>query len=92
MIIDVRTPLEFADGHVVGAVNIPLDQLERTLSALPKDRPLLVCCQRGVRSSLAEALLREHGYEAFDGGPWTSVAGITRRCNRDGQDGNISHL
>ena len=72
-ILDVRTPAEFAQGHVKGAVNLPLDQLERSLSRVPKNKPVITCCKRGARSGMAESILRKQGFEAYNGGPWTSV-------------------
>jgi phage shock protein E len=73
-ILDVRTPGEFAGGHVTGAVNIPLDHLQRSLARIPKNRPVITCCRSGARSSAARDLLRDHGYEVYNGGPWTNVA------------------
>lgn len=72
-ILDVRTPAEFAQGHVKGAVNLPLDQLERSLSRVPKNKPVITCCKSGMRSGMAEGILRKQGYEAYNGGPWTHV-------------------
>ena len=47
---------------VPGAVNLPLDRLAARLSDVPRDRPLLVHCQSGYRSSIAASLLRGAGY------------------------------
>lgn len=72
-ILDVRTPAEFAEGHVKGAVNIPLDQLQRSTSKVPKGNPVITCCRSGARSGMAEGILRNQGFEAYNGGPWTNV-------------------
>lgn len=72
-ILDVRSPVEFAQGHVKGAVNIPLDQLQRTTAQVPKGRPVITCCLSGGRSGVAEGILRKQGFEAYNGGPWTNV-------------------
>lgn len=72
-ILDVRSPAEFAQGHVKGAVNIPLDQLQRTTAKVPKGRPVITCCLSGGRSGVAEGILRKQGFEAYNGGPWTNV-------------------
>ncbi|WP_371573986.1 rhodanese-like domain-containing protein [Streptomyces sp. NBC_01314] len=66
-VVDVRTPGEYASGHVPGALNVPLDQLERALPTLKgSDAELLVVCRSGVRSQKACALLAEHGVTAAD--------------------------
>lgn len=65
VVIDVRTPHEFADGHIHGAINIPLDQLDKRIGALPgidKSSRILVYCRSGRRSELATEILQKHGY------------------------------
>lgn len=63
-VVDVRTPEEFAAGHVPGAVNIPHDQMDRRYAELgPTSTPLLVYCHSGRRSAMAIKTLREHGFE-----------------------------
>jgi len=61
-IIDVREPWEYQQGHVPGAVNLPLGQLPERLHHLPKDRPLLVVCASGARSARAAAFLVAQGF------------------------------
>jgi phage shock protein E len=62
-VIDVRTPQEFAKGHVAGAVNIPVSEIEtRIAEVASKETPLLVHCQSGGRSARATAALRNMGY------------------------------
>lgn len=61
-LLDVRTPEEFADGHIAGAVNIPLAELPNQLSQIPQDMPLVVYCRSGNRSAQAATLLKEAGY------------------------------
>lgn len=64
-VIDVRTPGEYASGHLPGALNIPLDLLHRALSVLGDARPeLLLVCASGNRSANARTLLAEHGVPA----------------------------
>lgn len=64
-LIDVRTPEEFAAGHVQGAVNIPVDQLDRRLEEVgPSSTPVVVYCRSGVRSARAARVLRNAGFEA----------------------------
>jgi glyoxylase-like metal-dependent hydrolase (beta-lactamase superfamily II)/rhodanese-related sulfurtransferase len=60
--IDVRSPGEREQKHVAGSVSIPLNHLIERLEELPKDRPLLVYCAGGYRSSIAASLLQRHGF------------------------------
>lgn len=61
-LVDVRTPEEFASGHIEGAINVPLQTLDRRLSDIPRDRPVVVYCRSGARSSTAAGVLRSAGY------------------------------
>lgn len=64
-VIDVRTPGEYASGHLPGALNVPLDRLRHALPVLGNARTgLLVVCASGNRSANACALLAEHGVAA----------------------------
>ena len=80
-VIDVRPPEEYAQGHVVGALNVPLDRIEEQLSGLPADREVVAYC-RGpwcVLSYEAVARLREAGFTARrlqDGLPEWRRAGL----------------
>ena len=66
VIIDVRTPKEFAGGHVFQAVNIPIEELAKSVSRVPKNKTLVVYCASGNRSSHATALLRQKGWTVYD--------------------------
>jgi len=63
-ILDVRTPEEFAEGHVPGAINISHDQLVDRLAEIEtsKDAGLIVYCRSGRRAGIAEELLLEQGF------------------------------
>lgn len=61
-VLDVRTPEEFAAGHVPGAVNIPHDQVASRLAEVPKDKDVVVYCRSGRRSGLAIDVLEASGY------------------------------
>jgi len=65
-LIDVRTPGEFAGGHIHGAINVPINQLRSTLPALQLDRnrPVIAICQTAHRSPPAVRLLKQSGFEA----------------------------
>jgi rhodanese-related sulfurtransferase len=79
VILDVRSKSEYAGGHVKGSINIPLDQLEQNLNKLPKGKPIITCCMSGGRSGAALGPLKANGYEAYNGGPWTSVDNLMRK-------------
>lgn len=68
-LIDVREEWEYADGHVPGAVNIPLTQLGARIGELPHEFDVI--CKSGGRSAQAAQALAPHGYDA------TNVAGGT---------------
>lgn len=62
-VLDVRTPAEYASGHIPRSRSIPLDELEDRLRELPgRETPLLVTCAAGGRSASACAILADHGY------------------------------
>jgi phage shock protein E len=61
-LLDVRTPEEYADGHIAGSVNIPLAELANQLSQVPQSMPIVVYCRSGNRSAQAATLLKEAGY------------------------------
>jgi len=72
-LLDVRTPKEFASGHIPGAVNIPVDDLRSRLVELPHDREIAAYCQVGQRGYLATRILRQKGYSASNiGGGYTT--------------------
>ena len=61
VLVDVREPREFRAGHIPGAVNVPLDQIEDL--ELPLETPIFLYCLWGSRSVQAGKLLEEIGYE-----------------------------
>ena len=65
VVVDVCEPAEFAAGHVGGAKNIPLADLEKKLAAAVKNKsvPLILVCQSGARSNRAVAIAKNLGYE-----------------------------
>jgi NADPH-dependent 2,4-dienoyl-CoA reductase/sulfur reductase-like enzyme/rhodanese-related sulfurtransferase len=62
LVLDVRTPKEFAAGHIDGAVNISSTDLRVRLRELPRDRFILVYCRVGIRGYLVERILRQNGF------------------------------
>jgi len=65
VVVDVSDTAEFAAGHVGGAKNIPLGQLEEKLASAVKNKtlPLILICQTGTRSSRALAIAQKLGYQ-----------------------------
>lgn len=61
VLIDIRTPLEYRDGHIPGVANIPLDELERRMNEVPKDRKVVLICRTGSRSAEGTKMLRSKG-------------------------------
>ncbi|HEY4389901.1 MAG TPA: rhodanese-like domain-containing protein [Paenibacillus sp.] len=61
-LVDVREVQEFKQGHIAGAVNIPLSQIERRLNEIQKDESVYLYCRSGMRSKQAAKLLSKHGY------------------------------
>lgn len=62
VLLDVRTLREFEQGHVKGALHIPVDDVRFELAALPKDRRVVVYCRSGYRAHLALRMLRQSGF------------------------------
>jgi hydroxyacylglutathione hydrolase len=62
IVIDVRTPEEYAEGHIQGAKPIPLQILPDHLADVPKDKQVYVYCHSGRRSAKAAKLLASHGF------------------------------
>jgi len=60
--VDVRTTAEREQKFVAGSISIPLNHLAERIDDLPKDRPLLVYCAGGYRSSIAASLLQQRGF------------------------------
>jgi glyoxylase-like metal-dependent hydrolase (beta-lactamase superfamily II)/rhodanese-related sulfurtransferase len=72
LVLDVREPVEYASGHVPGAINLPQADLADRIEELPRDRPLLLICQGGYRSLRAAQFLKQMAFEQV-----STVAGGT---------------
>ena len=62
LLLDVRTPAEFAAGTLRGAVNIPVDELRGRFAELDRGRPTVTFCQVGQRGYVAQRILKQHGF------------------------------
>lgn len=65
LIFDVRKKSEFDSAHVIGAQNIPLNQINSHLAELPKDKAFIIHCAGGYRSMLAASILKARGWDNF---------------------------
>ncbi len=73
--MDVRSAGEYAGGHIMDALNIPVDVLSKNLSKLKdKGTPIITCCASGMRSATAKSFLESNGYTTVhNGGSWKSL-------------------
>ena len=73
-LVDVRAPFEFANGHLPGAINVPLQHLDKRMSELePKDKAIVVYCHSGSRSQAAFEELKSAGFsKLYDLGPMSA--------------------
>lgn len=73
-LVDVRTPAEFAEGHVKGSTNIPLDQVPNQLAQFKGKDQIIVFCRSGNRSGQAKMILERNGFKnVTNGGTWLDV-------------------
>jgi len=83
ILIDVRTPGEFAQGHIEGAININVQEIGQRLDEIPTDKPIVLYCRSGNRSSQAARILDNAGLEnIYDLGgiiSWTAAGYETVR-------------
>ena len=74
VVIDVRTPNEYAQGAIPGSENIPLQQISSRMKDFKKlDVPVICVCASGMRSRAAMGQMKSAGVEAYNGGPWTKM-------------------
>lgn len=66
ILLDTRTPAEYQNGHIEGAVNLPLDELRERLPELERGKPIYVNCHSGLRSYLACRILMQNGFECYN--------------------------
>ena len=61
VVLDIRNPREWATKHIPGSINIPLNRLQQRIDEIPRDRPIVVHCAGGYRSSIAVSILHQYG-------------------------------
>ncbi len=66
VLLDVRTPREHRQIRIPNSQLLPLDELRRRYTELPKDRKYIVYCRSGERSTFATFFLRHMGYDAYN--------------------------
>ncbi|MEJ5189600.1 MAG: rhodanese-like domain-containing protein [Breznakiellaceae bacterium] len=79
LLIDVRTPQEFAEGHLSGAINVPLDTIAENIQKIvpQKDQPIVLYCRSGNRSGQALSILKTLGYtNLHNGGGYQELAAV----------------
>ena len=73
VVVDVRTPEEYTNGHLPESINIPIDQLNNRLGELKLMNNIIVCCASGMRSKKARLLLMQNDINCIDGGSWLDI-------------------
>jgi phage shock protein E len=74
IIIDVRTPQEYDNGHIQGSMNIPLNVVAQNIDRLKaKNVPIICVCASGMRSGNASSILKKAGIESYNGGNWSAL-------------------
>lgn len=90
-VVDVRTPEEYAAGHVAGAEHVPFEELTARAESLDRSRPLVFYCRSGSRSELARQAFLASGWEArsMTGGlvEWTE-----RGLPLEPEGGYVTHM
>jgi rhodanese-related sulfurtransferase len=77
MLVDVRSPNEFASGSAKGAVNIPIESLQSQLAKFKNKSHIVVFCRSGNRSGQAKSILNQLGItNVTNGGTWNDVASL----------------
>ncbi len=65
-LVDVRSEIEYRNGHIQGAINIPLDDLRQRHGELDKEKNIVVYCQVGLRGYIADRILSQYGFRALN--------------------------
>lgn len=88
-VVDVRTELEFSNGHINGAINIPVDDLRQRLNELDKSKEIIVYCQVGLRGYVAERILMQNGFKVKNvTGGYKSISALKFKPSCDHKEDN----
>lgn len=70
LVIDVRSPAEFAAGHIQDSINLPLDAFAQRIEQIAPDKhtPIILCCASGGRSGMACSFMMQRGYTQVSNG------------------------
>jgi len=83
ILVDVRSEEEFSNGHIEGAVNIPVDSLRDRLSELDNNKVIVEYCQVGLRGYIADRILSQNGYQVLNvTGGYKSAAALNFDTNK----------
>ncbi|MDR2117223.1 MAG: CoA-disulfide reductase [Planctomycetaceae bacterium] len=92
-LLDVRTPVEFGNGHIDGFINVPVNELRGRLGELDKMKKIYVTCQVGVRGYTATRILVQNGFDVYNlsGGYrlWRSIFGAKNKMQQQSQTQTI---
>ena len=81
-LVDVRNPGEFAEGHVKGSTNVPLDTVPSRLAQFKDKKNIVVFCRSGNRSEQAKTILEQNGFtNVVNGGTWEDVNQFVKTSN-----------
>ena len=79
VVIDVRTPQEFAEGNVENSINIPLNVIPGRINDIKKmNKSIIAVCRSGSRSGQAAGFLNQQGIDIINGGPWQNVVAVLK--------------
>ena len=81
LIIDVRTAAEYDRGHIPEALNIPVDRINVSIQRIKGyNKPVILCCNSGARSSTALQILKANGLkEVYNGRNWENVMRLIKK-------------
>lgn len=66
VVIDVREHLQYDQGHIQNSINIPFDEIKNRISEIPKEKPIIIYCSKGMMSTKASKFLSIRGYEVYN--------------------------
>lgn len=84
ILVDVRTQLEYDNGHIEGAINIPVDELRDRLSELDPNKTIVEYCQVGLRGYVADRILTQNGFKVMNvTGGYRSISSLSFKLESD---------